>query len=243
MCIRDRYFASGSASSFNALKVFGGAGQHSVRAASPDWVSWPPEGFVPHDTVYDRWSLSLNASPGADFSAATITMTEAGSNVPIQTVEPISNGFCDNTLVWVPDLVFTGSAPDRTITVTVSNIMVNGQPTTHSYDVTVIEANACPAPVNDNFAAATPLGTTFSATVTGTNECATGELPSSAFSPSPPLETVWYSWTAPATGTVTATTCSAATNFDTDITLATGQTTLIGYALSLIHISEPTRPY
>lgn len=140
LCPTSQYFASGSTFNASALKVFGGNEQRGLRASSPDWVTWPPEGNVPYQTVFDRWSLSFNASPGADFSNATVTMTEDGQAVS-NTIEPLSFGFCDNTLVWVPDLSFANGDPDRTITVTVSNIVISGEATTHSYDVTVIDSS------------------------------------------------------------------------------------------------------
>lgn len=65
-------------------------------------VAWPPAGFVPDPLIPDRWSLQSDA--GADFSNATVAVTENGVS---QTVEVLSNdddGYGGNAIVW--DLPF-----------------------------------------------------------------------------------------------------------------------------------------
>ena len=50
--------------------------------------------------MFGRWSFSIQ---NADFSLTTISMTnDQGINIPL-TIEPITNGYGDNTIVWVPD--------------------------------------------------------------------------------------------------------------------------------------------
>gem|GEM_PF-4748937 len=134
---------SGSTTGANALKVFGGSGQHGSRPASPDWVSWPPEGFVPGDVAYQRWSLSSNDFPFADFNNATVTMTVDGSPISVFQ-QPVNNGgFGDRTLVWEPQTTFSNN---QTVSVTVSDINLDGQNVvTHSYDVTIIDPAAAPS--------------------------------------------------------------------------------------------------
>jgi hypothetical protein len=64
----------------NALWVVGGFG---TRPAAPEWVAWPPDGYVPYPVVYPRWSFSY---PGADFSRASVAMSQSGSPVPLVTL-------------------------------------------------------------------------------------------------------------------------------------------------------------
>jgi uncharacterized protein YkwD len=127
----------------NALHVFTGFGS---RPPAPDKIAWPPEGYVPYQVVYTRWSLALNTSSSVSFASADVTMTENGSPVSLSVVSRTNNGYGDNTIVWEPSgLYFPPGAPDRRFTVTVSNILVNGSPQTRVYDVVVMD----PATVTD----------------------------------------------------------------------------------------------
>jgi hypothetical protein len=123
----------------NALWVLPSA-QHPLwgaRPTSPEWVRWPPAGYVPHHVVYDRWSLSRN--PSADFSSANVSMTLDGRSIGV-TKLAIVNGYGDNTLVWEPAPISKGSGfPDQVARVTVSNILVGGTPRSVTYDVTIID--------------------------------------------------------------------------------------------------------
>jgi len=129
-------FGSGSSSS-QVLWVFGSpGGVFGTRPLSPEWVAWPPKGFVPYQLVPSLWSFSYN---NADFGSATVSMTQGGS--PVSTsLEPVQNGFGDNTLVWTPSGL-PGGAPvqDITYSVTINNVMISGSPQSFAYDVTVID--------------------------------------------------------------------------------------------------------
>ncbi len=121
--------------SANALQVIGTA---TTGRPATDIVAWPPEGYVPNTVVYNRWSFSLNNSPGANFSAATVTMTENGTPIPLNIISRTDNGYGDNTLVWEPDsLNFPGGQADRVINVNVSGIS-NATQSSYSYQVIVI---------------------------------------------------------------------------------------------------------
>jgi len=123
----------------DALWVIGLMGS---RPSTPEWVAWPPAGYVPYPLVYGRWSFSYYQ---ADFDNATVTMTRDGSPISV-TLEPVDNrGFGDRTLVWVPD-VPVGSRPtqDTTYTVTIQNVVINSGATEFQYQVTVIDPDAPP---------------------------------------------------------------------------------------------------
>lgn len=132
----------------NALYVFTGFGS---RPPAPDTIAWPPEGYVPYQTVYTRWSLALNTSSSVSFASANVTMTENGSPVSLSVVSRTNNGYGDNTIVWEPSgLYFSAGTPDRRFTVTVSNILVNGSPQTRAYDVVVIDPATVPVAIFDD---------------------------------------------------------------------------------------------
>ncbi|OYV06406.1 MAG: hypothetical protein CFE26_06470 [Verrucomicrobiales bacterium VVV1] len=106
----------------------------------PKFVPYPGAGFFPAPLNTPYWSLSY---PGANFNAATVSMTTA-DNVPI-TVSGVTRnqGYGDNAIVWnVPTAVAAKSfSADTTYKVTVSGISGIGVPTSHSYTVTLINPN------------------------------------------------------------------------------------------------------
>jgi len=120
----------------NDLWVIGGAGS---RPAQPEWVAWPPKGYLPYQNLprsSRRWSFSYR---NAIFTSATVFMQHAGTNIPV-ILEDQKTGYGDNTIVWVPQGVPTGApASDLTYTVTVSNVVVSSQARVFTYDVTIID--------------------------------------------------------------------------------------------------------
>lgn len=83
----------------NALWVFDEHFQDPRPSVRDGFVSWPPPGYVPYQVVYPRWSFSY---PEADFSAASVALSRNGVAIDL-TIEPIRNGYGENTLVWVPE--------------------------------------------------------------------------------------------------------------------------------------------
>jgi uncharacterized protein YkwD len=112
-----------------------------TRPAKPDWVAWPPPGYVPY-RVMPRWSNRWSFSyPKADFSEATVTMENSGVDVPV-TIEPLENnrGYGDNTMVWKPKGVPLGRPQtDLTYSVSISNVVVQGEKRQFNYQVTIID--------------------------------------------------------------------------------------------------------
>ena len=109
-----------------------------TRPALPTKVAWPPAGYVPYQVVYDRWSLSLNSDPNADYTNSTVTMITGGSPVALSIVSRTAN-FGDRTIVWEPSGLSMGSGMnDLTVTVKVAAIG-NSSTTSVTYDVTIID--------------------------------------------------------------------------------------------------------
>ncbi len=130
---------TGSTSRANALWVI----SPRVEQATPDWISWPPQGFVTKSLVFPRWSLSRDK---ADFAQATVSMELNGTSVPL-TQNAVANGFGLNTLVWEPaNLVLPAANADANIKVTVRNVLVNGQAQNFDYTVTAIDPVIPPQP-------------------------------------------------------------------------------------------------
>ena len=129
----------------NAVWVVGGQGD---RPAEPRWVAWPPAGYVPYrllPAISKRWSFSM---PQASFAGATVSMFRDGVAVPV-TLEPQSEGYADNTLVWLPQGVpVTAPGDDITYSIIISNVVGDDGPQTYAYDVTIIDPlRVVPSPV------------------------------------------------------------------------------------------------
>ncbi|MGH9340027.1 MAG: CAP domain-containing protein [Acidobacteriota bacterium] len=101
--------------------------------------SWPPPGFVPSQVVFDRWSFSF---PDADFTNATVTMTQNGNTVVPVVLEPLAEGFGDNTIVWIPQgILLETPQQDVTFQVEIQNVVVGGIAQTFEYELTVFNAD------------------------------------------------------------------------------------------------------
>ena len=120
-------------------------GQTSASVSAPEFVSWPPEGYVVDDLVFARWSIHVNHHK-TDASDASVRMLELHTGRPLsprivhrykdQGVIPYS------TLVWEPEGI---EKPDNASTdiayrVTVSNLVVNGEAKEYTYEVILIDA-------------------------------------------------------------------------------------------------------
>lgn len=128
----------------NALWVFDANISAPRPAVRDEFVAWPPAGYLPHATLYPRWSFSY---PQADFSAASVAMTQDGVAMATR-LEPQSNsnGAGENTLVWFPGNYTDGMSwarpsGDTVYRVTVGNVMVGGVPRSFTYTVVVFDAD------------------------------------------------------------------------------------------------------
>jgi len=121
----------------NALWVLTGFGS---RPPAPEWIAWPPAGYVPYQLTFPRWSFSVNAPPSeVDFGNATVSMSHQGGAVPL-TLQSERTGYADDTLVWEPTAAGGGPGlEDRTFHVTVHDVRVGGIAVDYTYDVTVFD--------------------------------------------------------------------------------------------------------
>lgn len=131
----------------NAVWVFDAHIWDPRPSTREEFVAWPPPGYVPYQVVYPRWSF---AYPEADFSQATVTMTENQQPITV-TLAPIVTGYGENTLVWIPKgLADNASWPqpsaDTRYRVNITNVRIGGNYRNFSYEVIVFDpATAGPA--------------------------------------------------------------------------------------------------
>ncbi len=126
---------SGNAPYFSANALYV-SGNLLPPPASNTFVAWPNAGFFPQPILPERWSLSY---PGADFSSASVTVTNSANSPVPTTVVSRTATYADNTLVWKLNTAPpSATTADQTYHITVSNILVGGSPRSHSYSITII---------------------------------------------------------------------------------------------------------
>lgn len=134
--------SQGDAMTANAVWVFDGHFNDPRPATRTPYVAWPPAGYVPYPVVFPRWSFG---HPGADFRNATVSLHS--NDVPVAVaLEPLQNGYGENTLVWVPmglNAFGTATWPfnglDTTYRVQIGNVTIGNVATNFSYTVTVFD--------------------------------------------------------------------------------------------------------
>ena len=129
----------------NAIHVFSSNNFGALPDIDFPYVAFPQEGYVPYHIVYPRWSFAID---GANFSAASVSMTRDGSPIAVA-IEPYdAPGLGSNTLVWVYDGLnannsHTHAKPDSDVTysITIDGIQ-NAPETSYTYNVTVFDPEA-----------------------------------------------------------------------------------------------------
>jgi uncharacterized protein YkwD len=111
-------------------------GDWAPRPPEPEWVAWPPAGYVPYRVVHELWSFTL---PGADFNNTTVSVTHEGSAVE-SNVYRLTPGFGDPGVSWsVEEFPIGAPAVDRVYRVQIGNVLIDSQPQHFDYDVLVID--------------------------------------------------------------------------------------------------------
>jgi uncharacterized protein YkwD len=131
----QRVMGSGSTSGSNALYVFG---TQDSSDTGPSFMPYPAAGDFPAQIEpQGQWSLS---APDADFHNATVTVSSNGQNLPV-TIQPVSDGYGENTLVWQFDPGYQMGGADQDYAVTVDNIVIGGTATSYSYTTRLFDAS------------------------------------------------------------------------------------------------------
>ena len=112
---------------------------YNTSGSSPEFIAYPPAGFMPNKIVYPRWSFALPG--GANFTNATVTMKDAnGANVQLNIVNSPAHqpgSYPLRHLVWEPNVDVEFLMDDTKYTVTIDNI-AQAPKTSYTYEVTII---------------------------------------------------------------------------------------------------------
>ena len=127
----------GNTNNYNALWVLGNPG--TTPADAPEFVAWPPEGFVPKQVAYPRWSFSIAK---ADFTNTSVSMSvKNGGSVSVE-MEELTGIYGDNTIVWKPSIQINSLSQDTTYVVTLKGVGLDGGDTLDfEYEVVLFDAN------------------------------------------------------------------------------------------------------
>jgi hypothetical protein len=107
-------------------------------------VAWPPAGFVPAPLVPQRWSLQ--SSSDADFSNATVAVTQNGAPQTVEILSDNDDGYGGNAIVWDLPFAPAGQPGLQTVyTVNVSNVLIDGEPQSFSYTTTSFDPSTTSA--------------------------------------------------------------------------------------------------
>ena len=107
-------------------------------APAPEFIAYPPDGYIPNALVFPRWSFCLPDN-NADYQNVSVTMRDEKGNQIMLTVENKPKSTPGRIpfphLVWKPELDLSKLRKDRKFNVTISNI--TGVPVS-KYSYTVI---------------------------------------------------------------------------------------------------------
>jgi len=126
----------GNTSSYNAVWVLGNPG--TPPADAPEFIAWPPQGYLPKQLAYPRWSFSI---ANADFTETTISMkVKNGTGVNLE-IEELTGIYGDNTMVWKPAINANSLSEDTAYVVSLNNVGIDGEAKNFEYEVVLFDAN------------------------------------------------------------------------------------------------------
>lgn len=126
----------GNTDATNAIWVLGNSG--TPPADAPSFISWPPQGYVPKQFAYPRWSFSV---AGADFTSTSISMRDQNNQGIALTVETLDNAYGDRTIVWVPELNPSALTSDTFYYVSLENVGMDGEMVDFEYEVVLFDVD------------------------------------------------------------------------------------------------------
>jgi len=126
----------GNTDNTNAIWVLGNA--EARPADAPEFISWPPKGYVPKQFAYPRWSFSI---ANADFTATSITMKDVNNKSVALNIEELNNIYGDRTIVWVPSINTNLLTEDTVFKVSLKNVGVGDEMKDLDYEVILFDGN------------------------------------------------------------------------------------------------------
>ena len=128
---------TGDTGGSNALWVIGDE-YKNYPDDMPEFISWPPPGYVPQPIAFYRWSFAI---PNANFKNANVQVKKPDGTALDVKLEEVENGYGDNALVWMISGItwFYDIEDEMVLDVTVSNVGVDGENKNYSYKVVIFK--------------------------------------------------------------------------------------------------------
>jgi Calx-beta domain/Cysteine-rich secretory protein family len=107
-------------------------------------VAWPPAGFVPVALLPQRWSLQSDGD--ADFSRASVAVTENGAPQSVEILSNNAQGYAGNAIVWdMPFAPLPQHGQQVVYVVSIANVLIDGKPQSFSYITTSFDPSTTTA--------------------------------------------------------------------------------------------------
>lgn len=112
------------------------------------FIAYPPNGYIPAELVFPKWSFGIPSKLNPDFSKAQVTVKDLnGTNIKVKKYRLSKENYGDPSLVWEVDNIFKDlkggyseilkSYMNSSFFVEIINVMVNGEPRNFRYEVKI----------------------------------------------------------------------------------------------------------
>ncbi|MBK9450387.1 MAG: hypothetical protein IPN95_13465 [Bacteroidetes bacterium] len=137
---RAKTFGYGGTEATDAIYVFGDTEDYD---SLPQYVAWPPAGFIPSEILSDRWTFSL-PSESADYSKATATLTLNGKPVALNFTQ--STGYGDGGMSFEIANWYEMEKEmlNQKVKVQIKGVKVGAEMRSYTYEVAPFEADTEP---------------------------------------------------------------------------------------------------
>lgn len=148
----------GATSVYYAVHVTGDENR-GTAADAPEFTSWPPQGYLPYQLAFKRWSFSIPLGSQVSFASAKVKIKANGRTIATD-IESRSANFGDPTIVWnIPDMkeeffydyydmamkkenLEDIGILENKIEVSIENVIVDGESKNYEYEVWLIDPEA-----------------------------------------------------------------------------------------------------
>jgi uncharacterized protein YkwD len=135
---RASTFGYGGTNATDAIYVFGDTKTYD---SLPQYVAWPPAGFIPTEILSDRWTFSL-PSESADYTKATATLTLNGKPLALNFTQTTGYGDGGMSFEIANWYEVEKQLRDQKVKVQIKGVKVDNEIRSYTYEVAPFEAHS-----------------------------------------------------------------------------------------------------